>query len=83
MKAFGDKIFVKVFEKDEVTSSGIMLVSKSKKETPRFGKVVSVGDLVTEVSENDIVSFGNYALKNPVNDLYAMVMEDIFGYFKV
>lgn len=82
MQAYGDKIFVKVFEKDAVSSSGIILVSTSKKELPRFGEVISVGFEVKDVKVGDILSFGNYALKNPINDIFVMTMGDVFGYFK-
>jgi co-chaperonin GroES (HSP10) len=82
MQAFGNKIFVKVYDKESVTTSGIILVNVDKREKPRFGEVVSIGHNVTDVKTGDILSFGNYALSSPVNDLFVMEMGDVLGYFK-
>jgi co-chaperonin GroES (HSP10) len=77
-----DKIFVQVHEKETVTQSGILLLNKSKKEQPRFGTVVSIGELVTDIKPGDTVAFGNYALRDMIEDYFVMIPGDLFGYFK-
>jgi co-chaperonin GroES (HSP10) len=77
-----NKILVKVSEKETETSTGILLLNKSKKEQPRFGVVVAVGEEVKDVSIGMTVTFGNYALTSPIEDMFIMTPGDLFGYFE-
>jgi co-chaperonin GroES (HSP10) len=77
-----NKLLINVHQKETETSSGIVLLNKSKKEAPRFGTVLAIGEKVLDVKVGDIVSFGNYALREPLDDYFLMSTDDLFGYFK-
>jgi co-chaperonin GroES (HSP10) len=77
-----NKLLISVHPKETETITGILLLNKSKKEAPRFGTVIAIGDKVFDVKVGDTVSFGNYALREPLDDYFLMSIDDLFGYFK-
>ena len=77
-----NKLLVSVYEKETETATGILLLNKSKKEAPRFGTVIAVGELVHDVKPGDTVSFGNYALRESLDEYFLMSIDDLFGYFE-
>ncbi len=69
LKPLGDRVIIKVLEKEEQTSSGIVLPDKAK-EKPQEGKVKAVGDgrilddgtrAQMDVKVGDTVIFSKYA----------------------
>ena len=43
LKPLGDRVILKVVEKEEVTKGGILLPDTASKEKPQEGKVIEVG----------------------------------------
>ncbi len=69
LKPLGDRVIIKVLEKEEKTSSGIVLPDKAK-EKPQEGEVLAVGDgrilddgtrVQMDVKVGDRVIFSKYA----------------------
>lgn len=69
LKPLGDRVIIKVLEKEEKTSSGIVLPDKAK-EKPQEGEVMAVGagkvlddgtKVQMEVKKGDKVVFSKYA----------------------
>lgn len=68
IKPLGDRVVLEALEREEVTSSGIILPETSK-EKPQEGRVVAVGSgrledgkrVSLEVKEGDRVIFSKYA----------------------
>lgn len=69
LKPLGDRVIIKVLEKEEKTSSGIVLPDKAK-EKPQEGEVMAVGPgriledgtrVQMEVKVGDKVVFSKYA----------------------
>ncbi|WP_128895733.1 co-chaperone GroES [Longirhabdus pacifica] len=68
IKPLGDRVVIEAIEKEETTSSGIVLPD-SAQEKPQEGKVVAVGSGVVqdgarvalEVKEGDRIIFSKYA----------------------
>ena len=69
LKPLGDRVIIKVLEKEEKTSSGIVLPDKAK-EKPQEGEVKAVGDgrilddgtrVQMDVKVGDTVIFSKYA----------------------
>lgn len=68
IKPLGDRVVLEVTEKEEKTTSGIILPENSK-EKPQEGRVVSVGSgqiedgkrVALEVKEGNLVIFSKYA----------------------
>ncbi len=69
LKPLGDRVIIKVLEKEEKTSSGIVLPDKAK-EKPQEGEVKAVGDgrilddgtrVQMDVKVGDKVIFSKYA----------------------
>ena len=70
LKPLGDRVILKVVEKEEVTKGGILLPDTASKEKPQEGKVIEVGSgkvldngqkVALEVQKGDIVIFSKYA----------------------
>lgn len=69
IKPLGDRVVIKVLEKEEKTKSGIVLPDTAK-EKPQQGKIVAVGTgkvldngqrVALDVKEGDKVIFSKYA----------------------
>ncbi len=69
LKPLGDRVIIKVLEKDEKTSSGIVLPDKAK-EKPQEGEIKAVGEgrilddgtrVQMDVKVGDKVIFSKYA----------------------
>ncbi|MDR7867525.1 MAG: co-chaperone GroES [Sporomusaceae bacterium] len=69
IKPLGDRVVIKVLEKEEKTKSGIVLPDTAK-EKPQEGKIVAVGTgkvldngqrIALDVKEGDKVIFSKYA----------------------
>ncbi len=69
LKPLGDRVIIKVLEKEDKTSSGIVLPDKAK-EKPQEGEVKAVGDgrilddgtrVQMDVKVGDTVIFSKYA----------------------
>ncbi|WP_407271880.1 co-chaperone GroES [Radiobacillus sp. PE A8.2] len=69
LKPLGDRVIIEVVEKEEQTSSGIVLPD-SAKEKPQEGKVVAVGSgrvfdngekVALEVEEGNVVVYSKFA----------------------
>lgn len=69
IKPLGDRVVIKVLEKEEKTKSGIVLPDTAK-EKPQEGKIVAVGTgklldngqrVALDVKEGDKVIFSKYA----------------------
>lgn len=69
IKPLGDRVVIKVLEKEEKTKSGIVLPDTAK-EKPQQGKIVAVGSgkvldngqrVALDVKEGDKVIFSKYA----------------------
>lgn len=68
IKPLGDRVVLEAVEREEVTSSGIILPETSK-EKPQEGRIVAVGSgrledgkrVALEVKEGDRVIFSKYA----------------------
>ena len=82
IQPLGNKLLVSVHEKETETATGILLLNKNKKEAPRFGTVIAAGELVHDVKPGDTISFGNYALREPLDEYFLMSIDDLFGYFE-
>ena len=90
LKPLGDRVIIEAAEKEEKTSSGIILTD-SAQEKPQRGKVISVGPgylkedgsfRALEVKPGDTVLFGKYAgteVKVETNDYLIMKESDVFG----
>lgn len=73
LKPLGDKVVIKVEEKEEKTKSGIVLPDTAK-ETPVIGEVIAVGSgeivdgkkVALDVKEGDKVIYSKYG-GNPVD----------------
>ncbi len=70
LKPLGDRVILKVVEKEEVTKGGILLPDTASKEKPQEGKVIEVGSgkvldngqkVALEVQKGDKVIFSKYA----------------------
>ena len=70
LKPLGDRVILKVVEKEEVTKGGILLPDTASKEKPQEGKVIEVGSgkvldngqkVALEVKKGDKVIFSKYA----------------------
>lgn len=68
LKPLGDRVVIEPIEKEETTTSGIVLPD-SAKEKPQEGKVIAVGSgrvengerIALEVKEGDRIIFSKYA----------------------
>ena len=69
LKPLGDRVIIKVLEKEEKTSTGIVLPDKAK-EKPQEGEVIAVGPgrilddgtrVQMDVKEGDKVVYSKYA----------------------
>ena len=70
LKPLGDRVILKVVEKEEVSKGGILLTDTASKEKPQEGKVIEVGSgkvlengqkVALEVKKGDKVIFAKYA----------------------
>ena len=70
LKPLGDRVILKVVEKEEVSKGGILLPDTASKEKPQEGKVIEVGSgkvlekgqkVAVEVKKGDKVIFAKYA----------------------
>ncbi|MBP7248016.1 MAG: co-chaperone GroES [Negativicutes bacterium] len=70
LKPLGDRVILKVVEKEEVSKGGILLPDTASKEKPQEGKVIEVGSgkvlengqkVALEVKKGDKVIFAKYA----------------------
>ena len=70
LKPLGDRVILKVVEKEEVSKGGILLPDTASKEKPQEGKVIEVGSgkvldngqkVALEVKKGDKVIFSKYA----------------------
>ena len=70
LKPLGDRVILKVVEKEEVTKGGIVLPDTASKEKPQEAEVVAVGPgrvlengqkVALEVKKGDHVIFSKYA----------------------
>ena len=70
LKPLGDRVILKVVEKEEVSKGGILLPDTASKEKPQEGKVIEVGSgkvlengqkVALEVKKVDKVIFAKYA----------------------
>ena len=90
MKPLGDRVIIRLLEKDEKTKSGIFLPDTAK-EKPSEGEVVAVGAgkvydngqrVAPEVAVGDKVMFSKYAgteVKIDGEEYLIMREEDILG----
>lgn len=89
IKPLGDRVLIEPMEKEETTSSGIVLPD-SAKEKPQEGKVVAVGSgalkdgerVPLEVKEGDRIIFSKYAgteVKYEGKDMLIMRESDILA----
>lgn len=89
IKPLGDRVLIEPMEKEETTSSGIVLPD-SAKEKPQEGKVVAVGSgalkdgerIPLEVKEGDRIIFSKYAgteVKYEGKDMLIMRESDILA----
>ena len=60
--AVNDKIIVKLLEEDDKTEGGIIVpeVAKNNLKPQAFGKVTSVGTLVSEIQVGDTIMFNKH-----------------------
>ena len=70
LKPLGDRVILKVVEKEVVSKGGILLPDTASKEKPQEGKVIEVGSgkvlengqkVALEVKKGDKVIFAKYA----------------------
>lgn len=62
IEAVADKIVIAVQKEKDRTTSGLWLPTDSGNKTPKgIGKVISVGPLVQNVKEGDVVIYEKYA----------------------
>jgi chaperonin GroES len=92
LKPLGDRVIIKVLEKEEKTSSGIVLPDKAK-EKPQEGEVVAVGPgkilddgskSQMDVKAGDKVVFSKYAgteIKIDNEEYLIVRQDDILGIF--
>lgn len=92
LKPLGDRVIVKVLEKEEKTSSGIVLPDKAK-EKPQEGEVKAVGPgrvlddgkrLEMDVKVGDRVVYSKYAgteIKIDGEEYLILRQDDILGVF--
>ena len=89
LKPIGDRVVVKMLEKEETTKSGIILTSKSE-EKSQIAKVIKVGDGINSegekieicVKEGDKVVLSEYAgtkVKYEGEDLIIVKYNDILA----
>ncbi len=89
IKPLGDRVLIEPMEKEETTTSGIVLPD-SAKEKPQEGKVVAVGSgtlkdgerVALEVKEGDSIIFSKYAgteVKYDGKELLIMRESDILA----
>jgi len=92
LKPLGDRVIIKVLEKEEKTSSGIVLPDKAK-EKPQEGEVVAVGPgkllddgskSQMDVKVGDKVVYSKYAgTEIKIDDVEYLIVrqDDILGIF--
>ncbi|MCF8008916.1 MAG: co-chaperone GroES [Halanaerobiales bacterium] len=67
VKPLGDRVAVKIVEREEKTEGGIVIPDTAKKEKPQTGKVYAVGskcyteDEKPEIKDGDMVVFDKFA----------------------
>lgn len=61
MQAVKDKIIVEMIETENKTKGGIVLPDSAKAEPQSYGKVISVGKDVNEISVDDVLAFNERA----------------------
>jgi len=67
VKPLGDRVAVKLVEREEKTEGGIVIPDTAKKEKPQTGEVYAVGkdcyteDETAELNEGDMVVFDKFA----------------------
>jgi len=85
LKALNKNIIVKMIEKNTTTESGIILTRVDASEANK-AKVLSVGDLVNEVSVDDVILINwNKAIKNKDengSDIYVVSEDDVVLIFE-
>ncbi len=81
-KPLGERALVKMVEREETTSSGIVLPDTAK-EKPQTAEVVAVGDGEDiKVSEGDVIVFAKYSgteIKLNGEDYMILDADDILG----
>jgi chaperonin GroES len=92
LKPLGDRVIIKVLEKEEKTSGGIVLPDKAK-EKPQEGEVMAVGPgrilddgtrVQMDVKEGDKVVYSKYAgteIKIDGEEYLILRQDDILGVF--
>lgn len=63
MRAYGNRILIDQTPIEEITAAGIIMPKEFltvSAEKPSSGRVVSVGELVQGIKENDIIHFNKY-----------------------
>ncbi|OIO74961.1 MAG: co-chaperone GroES [Elusimicrobia bacterium CG1_02_37_114] len=90
LKPLGDRVLVKVIEKEEVKKSGI-IIPDTAKEKPQEGKVIAVGPgkvddngkkIPMDVKVGDKILFGKYSgneVKLDSEEYLIMNRDDILG----
>ena len=81
-KPLGERALVKMVEREETTSSGIVLPDTAK-EKPQTAEVVAVGeDEEIKVSQGDVIVFAKYSgteIKLNGDDYMILDADDILG----
>jgi len=92
LKPLGDRVIIKVLEKDEKTSTGIVIPEKAK-EKPQEGEIKAVGPgrilddgtrVQMDVKEGDRVVYSKYAgteIKIAGEEYLILRQDDILGVF--
>lgn len=92
LKPLGDRVIIKVLEKEEKTSAGIVLPDKAK-EKPQEGEVMAVGPgrilddgtrIQMDVKEGDKIVYSKYAgteIKIDGEEYLILRQDDILGVF--
>lgn len=57
VQAVNDKIVVEVIMEEKTTGGGIIIPANVDKDTHGYGLVVSIGELVNEITPGDVIIF--------------------------
>ncbi|HLW72437.1 MAG TPA: co-chaperone GroES [Candidatus Babeliales bacterium] len=86
-RPLGDRVLIKLVEKQEKTASGIIIPDGAKEDKPQTGLVIAVGQGRTyegkttplTVKINDFVYFGKYSGTDAGNNHLIVREDDILG----
>ena len=79
MRPLNDNVIVERIEKENVTSSGILL--KSSDEADK-AKVTAIGPDVVDVNVDDVLLINWNKAKKITNTIYQVNIEDVIGVFE-